>query len=126
MKIGGSCKLLRGKVFCHQNWKKRLPLKLVPGSATKQYPLTPAISAGFFLVKTSLAVVGGKKRLALYGNLTRVIVEVGERHALLPLRTGRLGSMSVIGIFRQSGQFAATGNRPAFLRDEPFVIFPKG
>jgi hypothetical protein len=23
-------------------------------------------------------------------------------------------------------QFAATGNRPAFLRDEPFVIFPKG
>jgi len=22
-------------------------------------------------------------------------------------------------------QFAATGNRPAFLRDEPFVIFPK-
>jgi hypothetical protein len=23
-------------------------------------------------------------------------------------------------------QFAATGNRPAFVRDEPFVIFPKG
>jgi hypothetical protein len=23
-------------------------------------------------------------------------------------------------------QFAATGNRPAFLRDEPLVIFPKG
>jgi hypothetical protein len=23
-------------------------------------------------------------------------------------------------------QFAATGNRAAFLRDEPFVIFPKG
>jgi len=23
-------------------------------------------------------------------------------------------------------QFAATGDRPAFLRDEPFVIFPKG
>jgi hypothetical protein len=23
-------------------------------------------------------------------------------------------------------QFAATGNRPAFLREEPFVIFPKG
>jgi len=33
-------------------------------------------------------------------------------------------------IFRQSGQFAATGNLPAFLqaflRDERFVIFPKG
>jgi hypothetical protein len=23
-------------------------------------------------------------------------------------------------------QFVATGNRPAFLRNEPFVIFPKG